>query len=79
MLPGQRSAVQVAIPPVKVAADLISATAALTAAAAGTVTPSEAADLVRLVEGTARAIETHQLSDRLAKLEEQLAVKGSTP
>ena len=68
------------MPKIKCAADLIGASAALTAAAtAGEITPSEAGDLVRLVEGTARAIEVHELSARLAKLEEQMAVKGSNP
>ena len=68
------------MPKIERAADLIGATAALTAAAAdGTITPSEASDLVRLVEGTARAIETADLAERLAKLEEQLAAKGGTP
>src|ERR1700722_1608045 len=44
--------VSIAMPKIECAADLIGATAALTAAAtAGEITPSEAGDLVRLVEG----------------------------
>ena len=69
--------VSIAMPKIKCAADLIGATAALTAAAtAGEITPSEAGDLVRLVEGTARAIEVHELAERLSRLEAQVS-KGS--
>ncbi len=78
--PARDRPVSLAMPKIERAADLIGATAALTAATAdGTITPSEASDLVRLVEGTARAIETADLAERLAKLEEQLAAKGGTP
>jgi hypothetical protein len=47
--------------------------------AEGDITPAEGSDLVRLVEGTARAIEVHELADRIAKLEEHLVAKGGNP
>jgi hypothetical protein len=63
-----------------VASDLIAATAALTeAVAAGEVTPGEAASLSMLVGNVAKAVETFELSTRLAKLEEPLAAKGGNP
>jgi Family of unknown function (DUF5681) len=70
--------VEVALPKISAASDLIAATAALTAAAAnGEITPSEASDLVRLVEGAARAIEVHDLAARIEKLEELTAGKSA--
>jgi hypothetical protein len=45
----------------------------------GSITPSEAASLSAAVGSVAKAVETYELADRLAKLEEQLAAKGSTP
>ena len=41
--------------------------------AEGEVTPGEAASLSMLVGNTAKAIETFELAERLAKLEEQRA------
>jgi hypothetical protein len=49
------------------------------AAAAGEITPGEAASLSTLVANTAKAVETFELADRLARLEEQMAAKGSNP
>jgi hypothetical protein len=45
----------------------------------GEVTPGEAASLSTLVGNVARTVETFELSERLAKLEEQVAAKGSAP
>jgi hypothetical protein len=65
---------------VNVAADLVSAAATITAnVAAGELTPAEGSDLVRLVEGTARAIETQELAERIALLEAQMVSKGVQP
>jgi hypothetical protein len=41
----------------------------------GAVTPSEAAALSTALSGVAKAVETYELADRLAKLEEQMAAK----
>jgi hypothetical protein len=77
--PRRERPVNIAMPKISVAADLIAAAAALTdAVAEGEVTPGEAASLSMLVGNTAKAIETFELAERLAKLEEQMAVKGST-
>ena len=59
------------------ASDLIVAAVTRTeATAAGEITPGEAASLSMLVGNVAKAVETFELSIRLAKLEEQLAAKG---
>jgi hypothetical protein len=56
------------------------AASALTdAVAAGDITPGEAASLSMLVGNVAKAVETVELSERLAKFEEQMAAKGGTP
>ena len=58
------------LPPLTKAADAVEANAALVAAvAAGKLTPSEAGDLSKLVEGYVRAVEATDILDRLAKLE----------
>jgi len=77
LLPPRRERpVSIDMPKVTVARDLIEATAALTTAAAtGEITPGEAADLAKLVESTARAIEVSDIAERLAKLEEAAANK----
>jgi hypothetical protein len=78
--PVRERPVSLALPKINVAADLIAAAAALTdAVAVGEVTPNEAASLSQLVGNVAKAVETFELSERLAKLEEQMATKGSTP
>jgi hypothetical protein len=46
------------------------------ATAAGEITPGEAASFSMLVGNVAKAMETFELSARLAKLEEPLAAKG---
>jgi hypothetical protein len=62
--------VNIAMPKINAASELISAAAALTdAVALGQVTPGEAALLSTLVGNVAKAVETFELSERLAKLE----------
>ena len=70
----------IAMPKINTASDLIPAAAALTSAVSvGEITPGEAASLSTLVANTAKAVETFELADRLARLEEQMAAKGGTP
>jgi uncharacterized protein DUF5681 len=58
------------LPPLASAADAASALAAIMAAvAAGELTPSEAGELFKLVEGFARMVEVAAFAQRLAKLE----------
>ena len=72
--------VSLTMPKINSAADLISAAAALTSAVAnGDITPGEAASLSTLVANTAKAVETFELADRLARLEEQMGTRGSNP
>jgi hypothetical protein len=72
--------VSIAMPKINTASDLIAAAAALTSAVSdGEITPGEAASLSTLVANTAKAVETFELADRLAKLEEQMTAKGSNP
>jgi hypothetical protein len=69
--------VEIALPKIVAASDLVAATSAiLEAIAEGAVTRSEAAALSTAVSGVAKAVETFELADRLAKLEEQMAAKG---
>ena len=59
-----------ALPPIESTADLTKATAALLEAVAkGELTPSEAAELGKLVDAHVRAIEVTDLHDRLTRLE----------
>jgi Family of unknown function (DUF5681) len=59
-----------ALPHLETAADAVKATAALVQAVAdGDLTPSEAAELAKLVEGFRSALTTAELEERLAKLE----------
>src|SRR4029077_14534146 len=69
--------VEIALPKIVAASDLVAAASAIVAATAqGTVTPSEAAALSTALSGVAKAVETYELADRLARLEEQIAAKG---
>jgi hypothetical protein len=62
------------LPIIESAADLPNATAAmLRAVASGEITPSEAAELSRLVDAHVNAIKTADLANRLARLEEASA------
>jgi Family of unknown function (DUF5681) len=59
-----------ALPHLETAADAVKATAALIRAVAdGDLTPSEAAELAKLVDGFTRAVDLHDVQQRLEKLE----------
>ena len=61
------------LPPIKTAADALTATGALVSAVAnGDLTPTEAAELSKLVDGFVRSLEAIDLADRIAKLERAL-------
>lgn len=63
--------VQFELPPIETTSDLPKAThALLQAVAAGDLTPSEAADVGRAVDAHVKAIETTDIHERLARLEE---------
>jgi hypothetical protein len=65
-------AVQLDVPPVRGAADLGKTMAAITSAATGgAITPSEAAELARVVEIFVRAVEASDFERRLQHLEER--------
>src|SRR4051812_7196879 len=58
------------LPTLETAADAVAAAAALVnAVAAGQLTPSEAAELSKLVESFSKAIELHEIQQRLENLE----------
>ncbi len=70
--PRRARPVQLGLAPVRSAADLGVAMAAITTAAAeGAITPGEAAELARVVEIFVRAVETSDFETRLQKLEER--------
>ena len=78
--PVRERPVNLAMPKINAASDLIAVAAALTeAAASGEITPGEAASLSVLVGNVAKAVETVEIVARLAKLEEQLSAKGNNP
>jgi hypothetical protein len=65
--------VSFSLPPIKTAADALTATGALVAAVAnGDLTPSEAVELSKLVEGFVKALEATDLAERIARLERTL-------
>jgi hypothetical protein len=78
LLPPRRERpMNVALPKISAASDLIAATATLTdAVAQGEVTPGEAASLSMLVGNVAKAVETFELAERLAN-EEQMGSRAS--
>lgn len=60
------------LPPIATTADVVKASAALLeAVAAGELTPSEAAELGKLVEAHVRAVEVVEIQERLARLEDR--------
>ena len=60
------------LPPLTTAADAVTAAAAITTAvASGDLTPSEAAEIAKVVDMFTRALETHDHAERIAKLEAQ--------
>jgi hypothetical protein len=70
--PRKDRTVRLSLPPLEAPADAVKATAALIeGAAAGDVTPSEAGELAKLIEVHVRAVEVHDLDQRIAKLEEK--------
>jgi hypothetical protein len=81
LVPARRErAAAIAVPPIAKSHDLIAAAAAITQAATdGSITPNEAAAISTLIGNVAKAIETAELAERLAKLEEQIAAKGVGP
>jgi hypothetical protein len=63
------------LPPLQSAADAASALAAITAAVtAGDLTPSEAGELFKLVDGFARMLEARNFEERVARLEHALSL-----
>ncbi len=77
LLPARKDRhVPFALPKLETAADAVKATAALVeAVAVGDLTPSEAAELSKLVEGFTRAADLHDIQARLEKLEQQQEAK----
>ena len=73
LCPAKRdAAVSISLPSMETPADLPKVTGAIMQAAAdGLITPSEATALAGLVETHRRALETSELSNRIAKLEER--------
>jgi Family of unknown function (DUF5681) len=76
--PRKDRAVAFALPDLAKTEDAVRAMAALVGAvAAGELTPSEASELGRLVEGFTRAVDTHELQQRLTRLEDRLVDQQS--
>jgi hypothetical protein len=74
--PSKHRTIVFELPPLASAADAASALAAITAAvAAGELTPSEAGELFKLVDGFARMLEARNFEQRVADLERA----GGTP
>lgn len=68
--PRRTPSVDVELPPLETPADAIKAMSALASAVtSGNISPSEAAELGKLVDSFVRAIETHDLAARIAALE----------
>ena len=70
MPPRKDRPINFGLPAIATAADALKATGALIAAVGnGDVTPSEAAELSKLVEGFVKTLEITDLAERIAKLE----------
>jgi hypothetical protein len=66
------------LPPLHTAADAAAALAAITAAvSAGDLTPSEAADLFKLVDGFTRTLEATVFEERVTRLERMVGITDS--
>ena len=66
--------VELALPPIRSAADIAGTMGALTAAAArGDITPGEAAEMAKIVDTLVRSIETSDFDQRLQELEARFA------
>jgi hypothetical protein len=73
--PSKHRTIVFELPPLASAVDAASALAAITAAvAAGELTPSEAGELFKLVDGFARMLEARNLEQRVANLESSAAL-----
>jgi hypothetical protein len=77
LLPARKDRhVPFALPKLETPGDAVRATAALMeAVASGELTPSEAGELSKLVEGFTRAADLHDIQARLEKLEQQQEAK----
>src|SRR5215813_12726387 len=63
-----------ALPKMQEATDAVNASAAIVAAVAGgDLTPSEAAELSKVIDGYARSLQTVEFEERLSKLEKAVA------
>jgi hypothetical protein len=70
MPPRKDRPVMFTLPKLETPGDAVKATAALAeAVAVGDITPMEAGELAKLVEGFTKAFELHEIEQRLAKLE----------
>jgi tRNA A37 threonylcarbamoyladenosine synthetase subunit TsaC/SUA5/YrdC len=80
LCPPRRSRpITVAMPPITTAQSLIAASAALTSATtSGEITPDEAAALSTLFGNVAKAVETAEPAERLARLEQQIAANENS-
>jgi hypothetical protein len=68
-----------ALPPIKKAADTVQAAASIIeAVAAGDLTPSEAAELSKVIDGFTRSIESARFEARLEHIEAALAKEAKT-
>jgi hypothetical protein len=68
--PRKERPVMFAMPRLETAADAVKATAALVeAVSAGDITPGEAGELSKLVENFTKAVELHEIQQRLERLE----------
>lgn len=62
------------LPPIKCAGDATKACSALLqAVATGSITPSEASEVAKLIEGFVRVVEVAEIEDRLTALEQRTA------
>ena len=67
------------LPPLRTAADATTALGAITAAvSAGDLTPSEAADLFKLVDGFTRTLEATVFEQRVARLERMAGIAATS-
>ena len=74
--PRKDAAVTFALPKLETAADAVKASAALVeAVAAGELTPSEAGELSKLMEGFTRTADLHDIQARLERLEQHQGTK----
>ena len=62
--------VSIQLPAIETPADAVKASAAIASAiSAGEITPSEAAELAKVIEAYVRSVEIHDIAERLSKLE----------